>query len=79
MIEDLIPKGSYCYTPLTGLVDGRMKIKLCPFWKLIKDRRYQENGYCLFMQKGDWGDNGTFILWDQCKECNINDDFEEEI
>lgn len=71
-----IPEGMYCYTPAPeGFIDGRLKITLCPFWRRIPTRHLQENGYCLYMQKGDWGDKGTWLLWDQCKECGINDDY----
>lgn len=67
----MIPLGYYCYDE-----NGR-----CPFWRIINSRPYQQNGYCLYMHKGDWGENGTFILWDQCKECPTTDadvDFEIE-
>lgn len=23
--------------------------------------------------KGDWQEDGTMLLWDQCKECGINE------
>lgn len=69
-----IPEGDYCYICIgwDRELPPNMYTELCPFWKTIKTRPYQENGYCLFMQKGDWGENGTFILWDQCKECGEN-------
>ena len=84
-----IPHGCYCYDE-----NGT-----CPYWRLIEDREYQENGWCDYMEKGDieisedtseewhigckdgWEevkheDVPRFIrmglLWDKCKECNIN-------
>jgi len=67
--EDLIPQGLYCY----GIHD------LCPFWSLDHTQPYQMNGYCLYIGKGDWELQGIIpLLWDQVKECGINDeDFEE--
>jgi hypothetical protein len=70
----LIPQGSYCYTR----VDGR--IKACPFWNKIVDFPSQDNGYCHYMKKGDWQGKGIGLLWDQCKECGVNEyqqDYEE--
>lgn len=35
----------------------------------------QSNGYCYYLNKGDFSlQNATQILWDGCKECNINED-----
>lgn len=58
-----IPKGVYCYDE-----NG-----ICPYWKKCADRPEQENGYCEYLEQGDW--EMTFgLLWDQCKECGINED-----
>ena len=61
--EKYIPGGIYC--------DG------CPFHSRVPFRRYQENGWCWYMKKGDvelgWG-----LLWDGCKECGIDNESEEE-
>lgn len=95
--KSLIPQGCYCYTRLEN-----GKLKLCPYWSIRKDRPEQENGYCSYLQKGDWdinleaemkdvktgkivkkkGEDAPFpigLLWDMCKECGINEDFEDEI
>lgn len=62
-----IPKGCYCYDE-----NG-----LCPHWEKRHDKPEQENGYCHYLQKGDW--DFTFgLLWDQCKECGVNLDEENE-
>lgn len=65
-INSGIPKGIYCYD----------KNGLCPYWSLNHDSEYQNNGYCAYMDIGDWNlDFG--LLWDQVKECHINvGDFE---
>jgi len=77
----------------------------CPYWSIRKDKPYQFNGYCSYLEKGDWElhleedykityrggkvehklgkeiiaeDNAPLsLLWDQCKECGINDDWDE--
>ena len=66
-IKKLIPEGPYCYGP-----NG-----VCPFWSRWEDQYpHQSNGYCSLLERGDWMDSengGTSLLWDQCKECGIND------
>jgi len=59
---DKIPEGIYCYNE-----EG-----VCPYWSLVKDKPYQENGYCSYLKLGDWEIEGLSLLWDQCKECNEN-------
>lgn len=80
--ESLIPKGSYCYTPIDieyGNEFGmRVHIRLCPYWSKREDKSEQQSGFCKYMGLGDWMPNGTFILWDQVKECGINDEIEAD-
>ena len=45
--KSLIPKGIYCYDE-----NGR-----CPYWSMDENRPEQENGYCSFLEKGDWDFN----------------------
>lgn len=71
--ESLIPPGLYCYTIEELLPDGRIKIDLCPYWDQKLDEDEQESGYCHFIEEGD-GEDGTLLLWDQCKECGVNMD-----
>ena len=61
--EMVIPKGCYCYDE-----NG-----LCPFWDKMESMPEQQNGYCHWLQSGDFEEDGTMLLWDQCKECGIND------
>lgn len=72
--ETVIPKGYYCYTTLS--VDkstGRIKTKVCPYWSIREDKPYQMNGYCSFINAGDWEDDWCGLLWDQVKECGVNE------
>lgn len=66
--SNLIPNGSYCYTYIDG------KYSVCPFWGLDKSKPYQENGFCTFLNRCDWDLGACSLLWDQCKECGINND-----
>jgi hypothetical protein len=63
----VIPAGVYCYDE-----SGR-----CPYWRLNTGRPEQMNGYCEYLELGDWMEGGTMLLWDQCKECGINNDDDE--
>jgi hypothetical protein len=62
--KNLIPKGPYCYD----------KNGVCPYWSLNKDREYQNNGYCSFLERGDWQEDWFSLLWDQVKECGVNEE-----
>jgi len=64
--ESKIPKGPYCY----GTNGYR-----CPYWKSIEGRLEQLNGYCEYLNIGDWMDDYCSELWDQIKECDINVDW----
>lgn len=81
---DAIPKGLYCYRPLgPGYEDAdgkfRYPVDLCPYWAVDPAKPEQENGYCAFLRLADWEDNGGIThLWDQVKECGINDEIEDE-
>lgn len=63
-----IPDGIYCYD----------EHGVCPYWSKDASQREQENGYCGFLQRGDWEDPGISMLWDQVKECGLNMDLDEE-
>ena len=79
----IIPKGPYCYT-VKEIVDNPDKSKppiiktnTCPYWSKRKDMLPQEDGFCSYLDLGDWDLKGG-LLWDQCKECGINFDDEDE-
>lgn len=70
--EKYIPKGLYCYTRRDG------KVHLCPFWDKDYSKPEQESGYCHYLKRGDWEEEGFSLLWDQVKECGVNDEEEEQ-
>ncbi len=67
----VIPKGVYCYNK-----DG-----VCPYWSLREDKPHRRNGYCSFLEQGDWEVDipnlpeelapTMSLLWDKVKECDI--------
>ena len=66
-----IPEGPYCYGVSVNS-DGENEIRICPYWHKDETREEQNNGYCSFLDEGDWEVEGLSLLWDQCKECGIN-------
>lgn len=88
-LQQYIPKGMYCYEIING------KRYICPFWDKNENYSEQHNGYCHYLQKGDWDINAETdfynyktgekvemsgfpfgLLWDQVKECGINEEDE---
>lgn len=76
IIKYFIPHGNYCYKILEE-PDSKnkfhLKTKCCPFWEQKLDKPEQASGYCHYLQEGDWENNHFSLLWDQVKECGIND------
>lgn len=66
--KSLIPEGSYCYSRKNG------NCVPCPFWDTMPNLPEQSSGFCHYLKEGDFTKDGTFLLWDQCKECGVNDD-----
>lgn len=83
--EREIPRGMYCYKPVEApsVKNGmRYRVKRCPFWGKDENRHDQESGYCSYLKKGDWmteAEGGTFLLWDQVKECGVKPLDQEEL
>jgi hypothetical protein len=80
--KTLIPAGHYCYAPGEVKVgtDGLpyMKTTLCPFWSIDREQPPQNNGYCSYLEEGDWeGVEGFGLLWDQIKSCGVNQNFHD--
>lgn len=80
---DVIPKGPYCYEPIQApgvrgyWFRGPIPIRLCPYWSKDESKPSQMNGSCSYLGINDWDDSpGVSLLWDQIKECGINDDDE---
>jgi hypothetical protein len=80
--EKRIPSNpSYCYQSCTQSKDNSAVFpiaELCPYWRVASDKAETLSGYCLFLEKGDWEENGTMALFDQLKCCGINDEHKEE-
>jgi hypothetical protein len=51
----LIPYGDYCYTR------GTRREKKCPYWSIRKGKPKMRNGYCAFLEKGDWDINAEKV------------------
>jgi len=48
---------------------------LCPHWKLIKN---EYMAYCSYLESfSEWYDSNN-LIWDQCKECNVGLESEDE-
>ena len=41
----------------------------CKWRSENKTKDNQMNGYCKYLNLGDWYKDGTLLLWDGCKEC----------
>ena len=63
----VIPPGDYCYT-----YDDNGRFIICPYWWKSDEHPEQENGFCRYMNKGDWEFDHLSLLWDQVKECGVN-------
>jgi hypothetical protein len=73
----IIPPGEYCYTITKSDGKNFPTFIPCPYWSINKDMPVQCNGYCSFMEKGDW-DIACGLLWDQVKECAIKIEEDDE-
>jgi len=76
----VVPKGVYCYKIRkidydNTLSDGKPIIRTnrCPYWSW--DRRYPDEdvGYCKYLNLSDRDENSNGLIWDQIKECGVND------
>jgi hypothetical protein len=73
-----IPRGWYCYTRRPERDEGDMLGgDLCPFWDEDDSRPEQLCGYCHLRQEGDWQGELVGLLWDQCKACGVNEEWEK--
>lgn len=70
-----IPYGPYCYEiKSVDYKSGKLRSKPCPYWSRDPNKPEQENGYCSYLKCGDWEHEGLGLLWDQVKECGINEE-----
>lgn len=78
--ESLIPCGMYCYETSTNdaMFDEhgfKNAVKVCPYWSIDPDKPKQMNGYCSYIELGDWDlPAGFALIWDQVKACGINEE-----
>jgi len=74
-----IPSGMYCYSkykiiPSDGPFGSKMKLlDLCPYWK-----RTETGAFCHFLGQESERQDPFNLIWDQCKECGVNMDEENE-
>ena len=75
----LIPKGLYCYTSLKVNKEGNKFeiVGICPYYKKVKNKHTQENGYCSFLGKGDW-DLNKEQKWERIKIVDGKEEVIEE-
>lgn len=60
----LIPKGMYCHD----------EKNVCPYWKATED-----DYYCAFQEINDSEIYPFGLLFDQCKECGINEEDDDNV
>jgi len=79
---DAIPEGLYCYTYTGQIGVFGPETEACPYWGRVKSRDSKQDGWCIYMGKGDLEieEAGfTSLLWDRCKECGVNMDDDNDI
>jgi len=84
--SSLIPHGPYCYRYLDDLIPSKNKPiilttkiwwQACPYLRNKLNAPEQSYGYCIYLDAGDFDDTmHVSLLWDQCKECGVNDDLD---
>lgn len=76
--SSVIPDGPYCYRLIGENNSSKTpRSSICPYWSYREDKPRQENGFCAYLESGDWEREGVSLLWDQVKECGINAEFDE--
>jgi hypothetical protein len=80
----VIPTGPYCYN-ITGPhyedADGNIRLptKTCPYWAMKRRADGDDVGYCAHLKCADDDEEpGWGLLFDQVKECGINDPDEDD-
>jgi hypothetical protein len=79
--KSIIPDNpSYCYKSIRQSKDNPDIFpitELCPYWRIAVDKPKTLDGYCLFLEEGDWQEDGTMALFDQLKNCGINNSYND--
>jgi hypothetical protein len=86
----VIPRGYSCYS-LTGKTKKRFleewgqevqypETIRCPYWYPYPPGHPEEDAYCEYLDSiGEYNPDGCHVLlWDQCKECDVNLPDEED-
>lgn len=73
------PRTPYCYLTIKTDNSGHSKVLHCPYWEIRPDKPEQDNGYCHYLEKGDWEEDGIPLLWDSVKSCGENWDAPNDI
>lgn len=77
-----IPKDTcYCYKYLRYIEAsekipyGGMNIKVCPYWKILKEKDKYGNNicYCKYLKLKSEEYDPLNLIWDMVKECGVND------
>jgi len=81
--ESLIPPGTYCYVGIDVDRSGdipKLRTVTCPYWSRCPEKPSQLDGHCSYLNRSDDDEDieGVGLLWDQVKECGINDDRRNE-
>lgn len=69
-------KTPYCHGRLKPSKDGLgCEGKVCRYWKMLDEKDdYGDNiCYCKLLKKKSEQYDPFNLIWDQCKECGIND------
>jgi hypothetical protein len=72
-----VPKGDFCYKikkiAYTGGGKRVIVTKNCPYW--CWDEKYPGGrvGHCNLLKVGDMDDDCSGLLFDQIKECGLNE------
>ena len=57
--ESVIPEGMYCHGKIEQDKNDPKGMRLivhdrCPYWDIDESKPHQYNGFCWFLEKGDW-------------------------
>ena len=69
----VIPYGASCYDLKEDRTEkDPIRTETCPYWDRCEEIE-GENGYCHLLKLGDWEEEEDTLLYNQVKECELND------
>jgi hypothetical protein len=71
-----IPIGPYCYEHIGPTTVKGIGIKLCPYWS-CQEKNGLKIARCSLLNRDSEDGDPFNLIWDQVKECRINEDFGE--